>query len=160
MSRETREQARRLSWLTEAQAAVGWGIILVLAALLGTIYLRQASQIAAVGRRVQTIQIDLEDTKRENAELERQIAEAQSLERLQQEAIRLGFTIADPEDIEYIIVPDYPVAAEIDTAATAALSGAEVAVPTPAPPLETMNEALWLQLQNRIDSLIRGEAGE
>lgn len=152
MSRETREQARRLSWLTEAQAAVGWGIILVLAALLGTIYLRQASQIAAIGRHVQTIQIEVEDTKRENTELERLIAEAQSLERLQQEAIRLGFTIADPEDIEYIIVPDYPVTAEIDAVATA--------VPTPAPPLETMNKALWLQLQNSIDSLIRGEAGE
>lgn len=152
MSRETREQARRLSWLTEAQAAVGWGIILGLAALLGAIYLRQASRIATVGRRVQTIQIELENTKRENTDIERLIAEAQSLERLQQEAIRLGFVVADPEDIEYIIVPDYPVEAESD--------GEQTAVPTQTTPPKTMNEALWLHVRNSIGSLIRGEAGE
>jgi len=76
MSRETREQARQLSWLTEAQAAVGWAIVLVLSALLGTIYLRQASQIAAVGRRVQAMQFQLESIKRESTAVEQQIAEA------------------------------------------------------------------------------------
>lgn len=156
MSRETREQARQLSWLTEAQAAVGWAIVLVLAALLGTIYLRQASQIAAVGRRVQTLQINLENTKRESTEIEQKIAEAQSLERLQAEAIRLGFTQANPDDIEYVIVPDYPVEAERD-------DGEETAVsPPPAPETlpESMNEAIMLQFRNSIDNLIRGEAGE
>ena len=153
MSRETREQARQLTWLTEAQAAVGWAIVLVLAALLGTIYLRQASQIAAVGRRVQALQIELENVKRESTDIERQIAEAQSLERLQAEAIRLGFTVADPDDIEYIIVPDYPVEAEDGEAP-----------PTAPPPPETlpqsMEEAMMLQFRNSIDNLIRGEAGE
>ena len=153
MSRETREQARQLTWLTEAQAAVGWAIVLVLAALLGTIYLRQASQIAAVGRRVQALQIELENVKRESTDIERQIAEAQSLERLQAEAIRLGFTVADPDDIEYIIVPDYPV------------DGEEETVVSPSPPSsktlpQSMEEAMMLQFRNSIDNLMRGEAGE
>jgi len=155
MSRETREQARHLSWLPEAQAAVGWAIVLVLAALLGTIYLRQASQIAAVGRRVQALQIDLESIKRESTEIEQQIAEAQSLERLQAEAIRLGFTQADPNDIEYIIVPNYPVEAEGDGKETAVSSP-----PSPATLPQSMDEAIMLQFRNSIDNLIRGEAGE
>ncbi len=48
-----RDTNKRLSWLTEAQAAVGWGIILVLVAILGTVYLNQASKTAVAGRRVQ-----------------------------------------------------------------------------------------------------------
>lgn len=153
MSRKTRERSKQLTWLTEAQAAVGWGIIIILAALLGTIYLRQVSQIASVGRRVQLLQNDLSDLKRSNADLERRIAAAQSLDRLQQEAARLGFVPADPDDIEYITVPNYPVRAEPAATATPP--------PTPAPPPpETMLEALWLKVRQDANHLIRGEARE
>ncbi|MCA9873281.1 MAG: hypothetical protein KC441_06490, partial [Anaerolineales bacterium] len=106
--RHKREKAKRLSWLTEAQAALGWGIILVLIAVLGTIYLSQASRIAVTGRRVQLMQNDLETLKRDNAEIERTIAESQSLERLQQQAQEMGFVEAQPGDIEYLVIPDYP----------------------------------------------------
>ncbi len=47
------EALKKLPWLTEAQAALGWGIILILIALLGAIYLSQTSRIAIVGRLVQ-----------------------------------------------------------------------------------------------------------
>ena len=50
--RQARELARRLGLLTEAQAAAGWGVIVVMGALLGAIYLNQASKIATIGRRV------------------------------------------------------------------------------------------------------------
>ncbi len=151
-ARQTRELVRRLGWLTEAQAALGWGVILVLAALLGVIYLTQASRIAAVGRRVQVMQNELIDLKRINADLARDIAEAQSLERLQQEAVRRGFAQAQPEDIEYITVVDYPV------------DVAEVAVtPEPTRPAKsptTMGDAVWLAIQDSVGNLIRGEAGD
>ena len=52
-TRQKREQLKRLGWLTEAQAVLGWGVILILVALVGAIYLNQASRIASVGRRVQ-----------------------------------------------------------------------------------------------------------
>ena len=68
--RQKRESAKRLTWLTEAQAVLGWGIILVLVAVLGTIYLSQASQIAVTGRRVQIRQNELDTLKRENAAME------------------------------------------------------------------------------------------
>lgn len=146
--RKAREQWRRLNWLTEAQAALGWGIILILAALLGLIYLSQTSRIATIGRRVQFLQEDLDELQRINATLERKIAEAQSLERLQREALRLGFVPANPEAIEYIIVENYPVLPELEKPADTVLR----------PPPDSMGEALWLLLQSSITDLMRGES--
>ncbi|MCA9936535.1 MAG: hypothetical protein H6662_12120 [Ardenticatenaceae bacterium] len=150
-ARKARESLRRLNWLTEAQAALGWGVILILAALLGVIYLSQASRIATVGRRVQILQNTLDTLHRENATLERKIAEAQSLERLQAEAARMGFLPADPEAIEYIIVTDYP-------PDTFAIPEPESA-PVP-PPVESMGEALWFTARGSITGFMRGESGE
>lgn len=149
-ARKVRERLRRLSWLTEAQAVLGWGIILILVALLGAIYLSQSSRVATVGRRVQFLQEELNTLHRENAILERKIAEAQSLERLQREAIRLGFAHASPNAIEYIIVEDFPVS----------LPAPVEPEPIPQPPAETMGEALWLVLEDSFTGLIRGEAGK
>ncbi len=147
-ARKVRDQWRRLSRLTEAQAALGWGIILILVAVLGLIYLSQTSRIAMVGRRVQFLQEDLDVLQRNNAALERKIAEAQSLERLQREAVRLGFVPADPEAIEYIIVENYPVMPAAEKSAETVLR---------APP-ETMSQALWLLLRSSMTDFMRGES--
>lgn len=144
-----KEKRRNRFWLTEAQAALSWGIILALGALLGTIYLYQASRIATVGRHVQDLQNELDDVKRVNAELEREIAEGQSLDRLQSEAQRLGFVTARPEDIEYLIIPDYP---------TAINQGAPLEEPDPPPPVETIGEALKIAFQSSVNDLVRGES--
>jgi hypothetical protein len=153
-SRRKREQLKRLGWLTEAQAVLGWGLILILVALLGAIYLNQASHIASVGRRVQVLQNELERLKRENALLARQIAEAQSLERLSQEAALLGFVPARTDDIEYLIVPDYP------AAPAASFSGSDPGEPPVAESPATLREAIWLALKAGIGDFIYGEAGE
>ncbi|HRQ41084.1 MAG TPA: hypothetical protein PLD25_24470 [Chloroflexota bacterium] len=153
MARQTRDQLRRFRTLTEAQAVLGWAVILVLAALVGTIYVSQASRTASVGRRIQMMQAEMESLKRENAALERQIAEAQRLTRLQAEAARLGFVPAGPDDIEYIIVPNYPVTNSSGSIA------APTSTPLPPPPA-TMNDALWLALRGRINGFVQGEANE
>jgi len=103
------------------------------------------------------MQNELERLKRENAALEREVAEAQSLERLRQEAIRLGFVQSQPADIEYVIVPNYP-ADERPAANEALVTPTPVA--TPAPPPETIREALWLSLKTRMGDLMQGEASE
>jgi cell division protein FtsL len=144
-----KEKRRNRFWLTEAQAALSWGIILALGALLGAIYLYQASRIATVGRHVQDLQNELDEVKRINSELDRQIAEGQSLERLQSEAERLGFVRARPEDIEYLIVPDYPTAIN----QTTILEEPERFVP-----IETVGEGLLMAFQNSVNDLVRGES--
>lgn len=150
-----RETNKRLSWLTEAQAAVGWGIILVLVAILGTVYLSQASRTAVAGRRVQIRQNELDEMKRENAALEKQIAEAQSLEDLQAKAQAMGFIQAQPENIEYLVIPDFP----METAVPPIISATPEAVEMLTPP-DTMEEALILAFQTSVSSLIEGSAGE
>lgn len=154
--RQARELARRLGLLTEAQAAAGWGVILVLAALLGVIYLNQASSIATIGRRVQEEQLELDDVKLDNADLERRIAEAQSLERLTSEAVRMGFVPATAEDIDYVVIPDYPVQPAPPLPIG---SPDEPAAATSTSP-ETIQEALLLALRASSEQLTTGETGE
>ena len=149
-----RDTNKRLSWLTEAQAAVGWGIILVLIAILGTVYLSQASKTAVAGRRVQIRQNDLDDLKRENASLEKSIAEAQSLDDLRAQAQAMGFIQAQPENIEYLVIPDYPAETAVPPILSATPEVEELAPP------DTMEEALILAFQASVSSLIEGSAGE
>lgn len=154
MARQTRDQFKKLNKLTEAQAALGWGVVLILATLLGTIYLTQASRTATVGRRVQVLQNELIDLKRENAALEQHIAEAQALDRLQAEALRKGFIPANPDDVTFLIVPDYPVEEGYDPFA-------DVPQVTAVPqPINTIEEALYFYFTGQLNEFMRGEARE
>ncbi len=154
-TRQKREQLKRLSWLKEAQAFLGWGAILILVALVGAIYLNQANEIASVGRRVQGLQGTLVKLKRENSELTRKIAEAESLDLLESEVRRLGFVPARAEDIEYLVITDFPV--------TTSMPAALTAEPTPEKRVEmptTMREAIWQRLISGVDNLVVGESSE
>lgn len=153
--RQKRQLARRLGILTDAQAAMGWFVILALAALVGAIYLSQASSIAGTGRRVQILQGDLDNLLRENAMLERAIAEAQSLERLQQEAARLGFVRATPEDTEYLVVSQYPAVPTGYTGAEATTVSAPAPLPEPA---QSFGEAIRLLLEASIIDMVMGQS--
>lgn len=149
-SRKSRSEKRKsLFLLTEAQAVLTWGVIMALAALVGGIYLFQTSSIARVGRQVQLLRSELNEVKRLNAEFERDIAEAQSLDRMQEEALGLGFNRARPEDVEFVIVPDYPVT----VAETVDLQSATHLVHP-----ESIGEAFWILLRGSIGDLIRGES--
>ena len=154
-SRQKREQLKQLSWLKEAQAVIGWGAILILVALVGAIYLNQANEISSVGRRVQGLQGTLVKLKRENSELTRKIAEAESLDRLESEVRRLGFVPARAEDIEYLVITDVPATTSMPAALMAEPSPKEVVdMPT------TMREAIWERLMSGIDNLMVGESSE
>jgi cell division protein FtsL len=144
-----KEKRKSLLRLTEAQAALGWGVILAIAAVLGAIYLHQTSGIASVGRQVQFLQNDLEEVKRVNASLEREIAEAQSLERLKEEASRLGFQGAQPADVEYIVIPDYPQSISLKQAPKAA---------PPPEPLDNISEGIWTAFRASIGDLVQGNS--
>jgi hypothetical protein len=127
-------------------------MILLVFAILGVIYLNQSSKIAAVGRHVQTLQFELNVIQRENAELQREIAQAQSIDRIEEEAERMGFVSAQPLDIEYLVVPSYPPIVEIGETE----SDATVKSPT----VETMREGLWVVVESGIRDLMQGESRE
>jgi len=151
-SRHTRELARKLHKLTEVQAAIGWGLILLIIALLGVIYLNQSSRIATVGRRVQSLQYELSVLQRENADLEREIAQAQSITRIQEEAEKMGFLKAQPSNIEYLVVPNYPPAAPVAEKKAQALDKPYTA--------DSIQDGIWLVIKSGLNELMRGESRE
>ena len=150
--RQKRQRARRLGILTDAQVAMGWFVVLAVAALVGAIYLSQASNIASTGRRVQILQNDLQVIKRDNAALERTVAEAQSLERMQQEAARLGFVRAAPEDMEYLVVPQYPAPAPTQPAPEQLQAAPDQA--------QSMGDAILLALRGSVSDMVLGQSGQ
>ena len=150
-SRQTRELTRRLRKLTEVQAAVGWGLILLVIALLGVIYLNQSSRIATIGRGVQMLQYELAVLQSENADLEREIAQAQSLARLQREAESMGFIRTNPGNVEYLVIPNYPA----DTSIVKEPPNQNEESKTP---VETVRKALILALESKVNDLMHGES--
>jgi len=169
-SSQSRELARKLSKLTEVQAAVGWGLILLIVALLGVIYLNQSSRIAAVGRRVQVLRGQVSQIQRENTDIEREIAEAQSLERLQREAKEMGFVRSESFYVDYLVIPPFTSTFSPPAAQDCILSDAEqpctfsqdtgnLQAVEPLPPAETIREALLLLLESTINNLMEGESG-
>jgi hypothetical protein len=120
---------------------------------LGAVYLSQSSRTAAVGRNVQYLDYRLGEIQRVNSSIERDIAEAQALERLQQEAARMGFVPAQSVDIEYKVIENYPTA----PAATSSVQTRETERPQPP---ESMQEALLIVLQDYWDDFMLGESGE
>ncbi|GMQ79030.1 MAG: hypothetical protein BMS9Abin02_1582 [Anaerolineae bacterium] len=144
--REKRKSKMRLS---EAQVVLGWLVVLALIALLGAIYLFQTSRIASTGRMVQELQFELDEIKRTNSELEREIAEAQSLKRLQSDAQKYGFIKARPEDVDYLIVTEYPQENEIS---------AEEESSRQPEPLDDFRSAFIKFVIGKVDDLVRGES--
>ena len=71
-----RAQLQDLWTLSKAQTALTWIMIAVLIAMGAVFLLVQASAVAAVGREIQSLQIELNALRQENSDLERQIAEA------------------------------------------------------------------------------------
>jgi len=99
---------KRAPSLFEAQAALGWGVVVALAALVGVLYLTLGSEAVISGYNMQRMTWELKLLQQENTKLEAQIAKYQSVNALQSRAQELGFIPADPEDIEYMPVNEYP----------------------------------------------------
>lgn len=144
-----REQRKSRIRLTEAQVVLGWLVVLSLIALLGAIYLFQTSHIASTGRMVQDLQFELDDVKRINSELERDIAEAQSLKRLQKEAQKYGFIKASPQNVDYLIVTEYP---QGNLTGSLEKSAQQLA------PLEQFRSASIKFLLGQLEKMVRGES--
>ena len=148
-----RKQLQDFWTLSKAQTAITWIMLAALVAMAAVFLLVQASAVATVGREIQDLQIQLNTIRQQNSDLERQIAEAQSIEVARARASQLGFRNATPAETMYLVVPDFP--------------------PRPAPfnpfpelsdpaatiePVESMQEAIKLSLYQTISGFIEGSA--
>ena len=99
---------KRAPSLFRAQAALGWGVVVALMALLGVVYLTLGSDSIVAGYRIQQMTWELTKLQRENAQLEARIAEFEAVGDLQKRGREMGFVPAGHEEIEYLVVDDYP----------------------------------------------------
>jgi hypothetical protein len=99
---------KRAPSLFRAQAALGWGVVVALMALLGVVYLTLGSDSIVSGYHIQQMTWKLTTLQRENAQLEAQIANFEAVGALQARAQEMGFVPAGPEQIEYLRVDNYP----------------------------------------------------
>ena len=110
-------QARRQLRLPTATI---WLLILAVCTLLGAVYLAQASQAAEMGRQVEQLKLVKDNLQRQNAQLEADIAAADSPAQLTRRALALGFKEAGPGDLDYVALPDVLLGAKPGTPDTAA----------------------------------------
>jgi hypothetical protein len=99
---------KRAPSLFQAQAALGWGVVVALMALLGVVYLTLGSDSIVSGYHIQQMTWELTALQRENAQLEARIAKFEDVGNLQSRAQEMGFVAAGPEQIEYLRVDNYP----------------------------------------------------
>ncbi len=99
--------AQRITWRIERKAALGMLLILITVSLIGWLYLTQASSIAATNFQIERVRSELTWSSQQNAQLELEIAQWESLSRIEQRARELGF--APAHGTVYLPVADYPV---------------------------------------------------
>lgn len=95
-------------WRTETQTTSLVLAVVVLVAVIGALYLAQASRTAGAGRRLQTLETERQRLEQQNAQLRAEIAAQRSVPRLIAEAQALGYHPARSTDVEYLVVEDVP----------------------------------------------------
>jgi len=100
------------------------GVLLLigLIALVGFIYLGQTGQATMTGRRAQDLQEQLDRIKRENAQLEIEIAQLTLPSKIMERGKALGFRPATIAQTVFVVVKNYPVESKpaVPSAAAAA----------------------------------------
>lgn len=97
---------RHVPWSVDGKAALGLLLILITVSLVGWLYLSQASYLTTTSYRVEELRLKLETIQQTNAALELEIAQLESLTRIEQRAREVGFR--PPNEVRYLAVANYP----------------------------------------------------
>ena len=97
----------RRPWQTQQQAFALVTLSFVVALIIGALYLAQAAASSTTGRQLEERIAERNQIEQANEQLRAEIATYQSVPRLRERALQLGFFEAGRENIEYIIVPGY-----------------------------------------------------
>jgi hypothetical protein len=142
-------------WLTQAQIALGWAIVLLLLGSVGALYLGQAVNTALIGRNAQFLEYELEELRDQSALMEQEIAEAQSVTLLQDRAAEegLAFVRPNPNEIEYVDITVY-----VPTSTQRASTQAQNSQEQPIVPARSMGDALLILVLDNVSQLFQGES--
>jgi hypothetical protein len=98
--------AQTINWRLERKAALGMMLILITLSLIGWLYLTQASSLTTTSFQIEQLRAELAALKQENAQSELEIAQWDTLPRIEERARELGF--GPPSQVLYLPVPNYP----------------------------------------------------
>jgi hypothetical protein len=142
---------KQAPWRTQTQAVAAWSVILLVVMVLGGLYLTVASRAAAAGRDLQALEVRKTSLALENDLLRAELAELRSVDRLVQRALVLGFQPAQPGQIEYLAVDNYPHVAQTSEPPRAA-----AVAPMPENSLAQLNDWLANMLQGLMAARVSG----
>jgi hypothetical protein len=135
---------RQAPWRTQTQAMAAWSVILLTTLVLGGLYLQVAARAATAGRDLQALEARKTAILQGNDELRATLADLRAVPRLAARAEALGFHPAEPEQIEYLPVHEFP-RVEAPTPIRAA-----AAAPIPANTLDQLGQWLLHTLQGLV----------
>jgi len=99
---------RQIPWSLDKKAALGLLLILVSFSLVGWLYLGQASVITSATLKIERLQHEINLVNQQNAELALEIAELESLSRIEARAQEMGFQPTNPANIRYLPINNFP----------------------------------------------------
>jgi hypothetical protein len=97
----------RLTNQNQGQVVAVIALVVVLAVIIGGLYLAQATTTISTARDIELLDGERARIQRDNERLRAEIARAQRLDNLHTRAASLGFVEAGPDDIQYIVVDGY-----------------------------------------------------
>ena len=94
-------------WRRQVGMIVLFLLMVLFAALVAGVYLDVTARTGTIGREVQGMNLDIEDLKLVNADLETQLAVLTSARVMEKRASDLGFEPVQRDQITYVLVPGY-----------------------------------------------------
>ncbi|RMG89612.1 MAG: hypothetical protein D6712_01400 [Chloroflexi bacterium] len=98
---------RRSRWRPQNQAAALATLGVIIALIIGVLYLSQVSSNATTGRQLADLIAERNELQSVNEQLRAEIAELRSVPRLLARASELGFVPAGQDQIEYLVIEGY-----------------------------------------------------
>lgn len=98
---------RSAPWRRQSQLAAILALALIVAIIIGALYLAQVTTVATTGRQNEELLAHRDSIVRGNEQLRAEIAELRSIPRLLRRAQELGFFAANRDQIEYLVIEGY-----------------------------------------------------
>ncbi|MCZ7544440.1 MAG: hypothetical protein M5R40_13350 [Anaerolineae bacterium] len=98
---------RQAPWRAQVQATALVALVLVVAIIIGALYLAQATSTATAGRDLEELNAQIKQLERDIEQLRAQIAAAQTVPNMTRRAQELGFVPAGNEQLLYLVVEGY-----------------------------------------------------
>ena len=98
---------KQAPWRVQRQW-VSLSLLIVLGfAMVASLYLMVTSRAAIVGREIQDLREEIISTEHVNADLQTRLANLTSKAEIDRRAYSLGYRPAEPEELEYLMVPGF-----------------------------------------------------